>query len=519
MSLAENVEYLRRLRELNGITGFDFHRQPRSVPECPLIEVEGFGDNPGRLKMFAYVPAQRQPLLPLVVVLHGCSQGAADYDLGAGWSTLAKHFGFALLMPEQQRINNPQRCFNWFQSEDITRGQGEVASIREMIARMVADCAIDPGRIFVTGLSAGGAMTMAMLSAHPELFAAGAVIAGLPFGAARNMRDAILQMRMPPARPAGELGDLVRRATDHRGRWPRLSVWHGTADYTVHPDNAGEIVKQWLDLHHLPLAPMAANNVNGYPHEQWWDADGVTVVESFTITNMSHGTPIGVAANDKRYGKAGPFLLEAGISSSYMIAKFFGVTDWIRQPKPAVTSPSTKLIPEVSPISALPTLTKLLRGPDDAPAGAPAEAKAAAVETVPAKSPKPAQPNKPAQPRPARAKPNRSAARPPKRKAEPVASVSLPGESKAVSAAPAVAPAEVKPPVVAKPAVAKAAVTKPVADKPAVTKAIDMTPADPPVAALKAAPPPIAPPPAAKRRRVIDVAAVINRALRAVGLK
>src|SRR5207237_6715009 len=68
-----------------------------------------------------------------------------------------------------------------------------------------------------------------------------------------------------------------------------------SADYTVHPDNAGEIVKQWLDLHHLPLAPMAAGRVNGYPHEQWWNADGETVVESFTITNMAHGTPIGVA--------------------------------------------------------------------------------------------------------------------------------------------------------------------------------------------------------------------------------
>ncbi|CCD84932.1 putative polyhydroxy-alkanoate/butyrate(PHA/PHB) depolymerase [Bradyrhizobium sp. ORS 285] len=491
MSLAENVEYLRRLRELNGITGFgDPRRQARPAPECPLVEVESFGSNPGRLKMFAYVPAQRQPLLPLVIVLHGCGQSAAEYDLGAGWSTLAKHFGFALLMPEQQRINNPQRCFNWFQSEDITRGQGEVASIREMIARMVADCAIDERRIFVTGLSAGGAMTMAMLSAHPDLFAGGAVIAGLPFGAARNMRDAILQMRMPPARPAGELGDLVRRASNHRGKWPKLSVWHGTADYTVHPDNAGEIVKQWLDLHHLPLAPMAANNVNGYPHEQWWNADGETMVESYTITNMAHGTPIGIAANDKRYGKAGPYLLEAGISSSYLIAKFFGVTDWIRQPKPAVTSPSTKLIPEVSPISALPALTKMLRRPDDARAAEPAEA-----------APEPA---KPAGPRPARAKPNSSAARPPKRKAESSSATPAPGEIKALSAVPADAPAEVKPPVA----------------KPGVAKAIDMTPADPsPVVAVKVPPIPAAPAPESKPRRVIDVAAVIDRALKAAGLK
>ncbi|WP_315729981.1 MULTISPECIES: PHB depolymerase family esterase [unclassified Bradyrhizobium] len=362
MSLAENVEYLRRLRELHGITGFgDFQRQPRPAPSTPLIEIDRFGSNPGRLKMFAYVPAQRQPLLPLVVVLHGCGQTAAEYDLGAGWSTLAKHYGFALLLPEQQRANNGQRCFSWFDPEDITRDQGEVCSIRQMIARMVADLAIDPRRVFITGLSAGGAMTMAMLANYPELFAGGAVIAGLPFGTARNMRDAILQMRMPQTRSAGELGKLVRGNSRHRGPWPKLSVWHGTADRTVHPQNADEIVKQWLDLHRLPLPPMATAEVDGYPRQQWWNADGEPVVEAFAITDMAHGTPLGLAANDKRYGKQGPFLLEAGISSSYHIAKFFGVTDWIRPPKVAPESPSAKLIPQVSPITAaLPSLTKML---------------------------------------------------------------------------------------------------------------------------------------------------------------
>jgi poly(hydroxyalkanoate) depolymerase family esterase len=363
VSLADNVEYLRRLRELNGITGFgEFHGQPRATPpDTPLIEIDRFGSNPGKLKMFSYVPARRQPLMPLVVVLHGCGQSAAEYDLGAGWSTLAKHYGFALLLPEQQRSNNMQRCFNWFQSEDIARDEGEVASIRQMIARMMADRAIDPRRIFVTGLSAGGAMTMAMLSTYPELFAGGAVIAGLPFGVARNVRDAVMQMRMPSPRQGKELGDLVRGASSHRGRWPKLSVWHGTADRTVHPDNADEIVKQWLDLHRLPLGPMAESEVDGHPRQVWWNADGETMVESFTITDMAHGTPIGLAENDKRYGKQGPFLLEVGISSSYHIAKFFGVTEWIRQPKSAAESPSAKLIPLVSPITAaLPSLGKML---------------------------------------------------------------------------------------------------------------------------------------------------------------
>jgi len=363
VSLAENVEYLRRLRELNGITGFaDFRSQPRPVTDSPLIEIERFGSNPGKLKMFSYVPAQRQPLLPLVVVLHGCGQSAAEYDLGAGWSTLAKHYGFALLLPEQQRANNAQRCFNWFQGEDITRGEGEIGSIRQMIAKMVADRAIDPGRIFITGLSAGGAMTMAMLSTYPELFAAGAVIAGLPFGVAQNVRDALMQMRLPSPRDGQELGNLVRRASSFRGHWPRLSVWHGTADRTVHPDNADEIVKQWLDLHGLPLGPMAESDVDGYPRQVWWNGDGETMVESYTLTDMAHGTPLGVAENDKRYGKQGPFLIDAGISSSYHIAKFFGVTDWIRQPKQVAESPSAKLIPQVSPISSvLPSLSRMLR--------------------------------------------------------------------------------------------------------------------------------------------------------------
>lgn len=362
MSLADNVEYLRRLRELQDLGFAELRDLAGGAARSPLVETERFGDNPGGLKMFSYVPAQRQTLVPLVVVLHGCGQSAADYDTGAGWSTLAKQFGFALLLPEQQRANNAQRCFNWFEADDITRDHGEVASIRQMIARMVSERAIDPKRIFITGLSAGGAMTMAVLATYPEVFAGGAVIAGLPFGVARNVRDALMQMRMPSSRPSSDLGDLVRRASGFRGRWPKLSVWHGTADYTVHADNADEIVKQWLDLHHLPRKPMATDTVNGHPHQIWWNADGETVVEQLSIANLAHGTPLGLADNETRYGRPGPFMLEAGISSSHHIAKFFGVTDWIRPAKVAKESASAKLIPSVSPIAAaLPNLAKKLR--------------------------------------------------------------------------------------------------------------------------------------------------------------
>jgi poly(hydroxyalkanoate) depolymerase family esterase len=352
VSLAENVDYLRRLSELNGITGFgNYPRSSRPGPRSPLIEIDGFGSNPGDLKMYAYVPAQRPPSPPLVVVLHGCGQNAAGYDLGAGWWTLAKHYGFALLMPEQQRSNNVNGCFNWFNASDIARDCGEAGSIREMIARMVADYDIDKQRIFVTGLSAGGAMTSVMLALYPDVFAAGAIIAGLPFGVARSMQSALYEMHRSGARSATELGDFVRGASEHRGPWPKVSVWHGSADRTVHPGNADAIVRQWLNLHGLPLEPMSEAIVDGYPRQVWWGADGETIVESFNITDMAHGTPLGLADNEHRYGRQGAFLIEAGISSSYHIAKFFGLTSWIRERKPAavvVAPPSVNLTPPVS---------------------------------------------------------------------------------------------------------------------------------------------------------------------------
>jgi poly(hydroxyalkanoate) depolymerase family esterase len=371
VSLAENVDYLRRLRKLNGFADLAAHaRNIRPAARGPLHEVTRFGTNPGNLRMFAFVPASLQHSRALVVILHGCGQTAAGYDRGAGWSTLAKRYGFALLLPEQQVSNNGHTCFNWFNSDDISRGRGEACSIRQMIARMVADHGIDQRRIFITGLSAGGAMTSVMLAIYPEIFAAGAVIAGLPFGVASNVREALKGMRSSPTRPAHELGELVRKASHHKGSWPKISVWHGSADRTVDPGNANEIVKQWLDVHHLPLAPMSEGSVDGHPHQVWWNGEGETIVESYTITDMAHGTPIGRAENDERYGVQGAFLIEAGISSSYHIAKFFGLTAWIREPKQSVTkkpnavdSPSAKLIPKVSPLPApaqFPDLSKIL---------------------------------------------------------------------------------------------------------------------------------------------------------------
>jgi poly(hydroxyalkanoate) depolymerase family esterase len=290
-----------------------------------LREIVGFGSNPGNLRMFEYRPATLADDPALVVVLHGCTQTASGYDLGAGWSTLADRYGFALLLPEQQRSNNPHGCFNWFQPEHSQRNQGEPLSIRQMIEKSVVDHGIDRRRIFVTGLSAGGAMTSNMLACYPEVFAGGAIIAGLPYGAATTVQQAFESMFQSPSRSPREWGDLVRKASSHRGPWPRVSIWHGNVDKTVIPSNALEILKQWTEVHDLPLSPSMKTRVDGFPRDVWTNGAGDELIEAYTITNMAHGTPLAMGETDGACGAPGPFLLLVGISSSYHIAKFFGI--------------------------------------------------------------------------------------------------------------------------------------------------------------------------------------------------
>lgn len=294
--------------------------------ETALTDLEVLFDNPGDLDARMFVPDGLAPKAPLVVVLHGCTQSAADYDAGSGWSQLAARHGFALLYPQQTRRNNPSLCFNWFQPRDTRRGAGEVASIHAMVEAMCRRHDLDRARVFVTGLSAGGAMTTAMLASHPETFAAGAIIAGIPYGCASGVGEALECMggRGGPVAD-GALGDRVRAASPHAGPWPRVSVWHGSADATVVPGNGNAVVRQWADVHGLSATPTRTEMADGHARSLWADANGVVVLEHYAVAGMGHGTPLRPGTDAGESGVARAHMLDVGISSTDRIAAFFGV--------------------------------------------------------------------------------------------------------------------------------------------------------------------------------------------------
>ena len=300
------------------------HGAAAPVDDGRLASLDAFGSNPGALQARLYVPATYRRGNPLVVVLHGCTQTAAGYDHGTGWSRLADQEGFVVLLPEQQRANNPNLCFNWFSPEDASRGSGEALSIRQMINAVQMQHGSDPARVYVTGLSAGGAMAAVMLATYPDIFAGGAVIAGLPYGTARSIPEAFDRMRGQGLPSSADLAELVRSASNHREPWPTLSVWHGTADATVDDSNADALIEQWRRLHETSEQPAGEDLVDGHRRRFWKDRHGRTVVEDYRIAGLGHGTPLdpdlpGSGEN------AGPFLLDAGISSTQRIAQFWGL--------------------------------------------------------------------------------------------------------------------------------------------------------------------------------------------------
>lgn len=307
---------------VSGLTAARRTTQAATNDDGRLRPLLGFGSNPGDLDARLYVPKGKPTAL--VVVLHGCTQTAAVYDRGSGWSKLAERHGFAVLYPQQRRANNPNLCFHWYLPSDARRGRGEAASISQMVQHTTGEHNLDRSRVFITGLSAGGAMTSVMLASYPELFAGGAIIAGLPFASANSLPEALERMRGLGSPSRQELAERMKVAAGHELDPPFLSVWHGTRDAIVDPANATAIVDQWRDLHGVGDGIGRVEALGGYRRETWPNAQGRSMIERYDIHGMGHGTPL-----DTRDGEAcgtiGPHMLQANLCSTRQLARSWGL--------------------------------------------------------------------------------------------------------------------------------------------------------------------------------------------------
>nr|AGS49305.1 esterase, PHB depolymerase [uncultured bacterium esnapd2] len=278
---------------ISALLAMTFLAPPASA--ATVRQITGFGSNPGALQMYEYIPDGLASGRPVVVALHGCTQDAT-YGQNAGWIELADRLRFTVVLPQQVTTNNFSKCFNWFQPLDIRRGSGEAESIAQMARRGIADASGDPRRVYVTGLSAGGAMTSVMLAAYPDMFAGGGVVAGLPYGCAATVIEAYTCMNPGKDLTPRQWGDKVRDASTFSGARASVTVWHGTADYTVASANMRELSEQWTDV--------------GAP------------VQTRSITGMGHGQPVAPAQG---CGRAGAYMLDVGVCAAAELSRTWGL--------------------------------------------------------------------------------------------------------------------------------------------------------------------------------------------------
>ncbi|HEY8078924.1 MAG TPA: PHB depolymerase family esterase [Labilithrix sp.] len=285
---------------------------PMSAGAGGIAEVTSFGDNPGALQMFVHAPSSMHASA-VILALHGCTESASDY-VDVGWNDVADRTGAVVVYAQQTAQNDATRCFRWWLPEHTTRGQGEAASIAQMVA--YAKQTYGAEHAYVTGLSAGAAMTAVMLAAYPDIFEAGAIMSGLPYDCAKTQLDAFSCMNPGKDQPAAAWGALVPDLA--RMHPPRVAIWHGDADYVVNSKNELELVRQWTAVNGVSEEPTSTETVGPAKHALYGDR-----VESWLVSGMSHGVAL---APSQGCGKAGAYLLDENLCSTEKAAAFFGLS-------------------------------------------------------------------------------------------------------------------------------------------------------------------------------------------------
>ena len=259
-----------------------------------------------------YVPVRLDASPSLVVMLHGCKQNPDDFAAGTRINERASRDGFLVLYPEQSRSANTSMCWNWFQTNDQQRDHGEAGLIASLTRSVMDQYDVDPTRVYVAGLSAGGAMAANLALAYPDLFAAAAIHSGLVAGAANNVVDALTAMRSGARRRARADKSLAAG----RPSTPTI-VFHGDDDRTVSPQNGEQIVEAAFDGA-VPTADIERGRSDGgrsYARYRYDERNGVARVEHWKLEGAGHAWSGGAAA--------GSYTDPKGVDATDQMLRFF----------------------------------------------------------------------------------------------------------------------------------------------------------------------------------------------------
>lgn len=295
----------------------DARAKPRHQPQpAPRADAQDRGhfmarhyaNHAGERAYKLYVPAgyHGQPLA-LVVMLHGCTQDADDFAAGTRMNALAERHGLLVAYPTQPMTANPSKCWNWFKPGDQRREQGEPALIAGITREVMANHPVDPDRVYVAGLSAGGAMAAVMVQAYPELYAAAGIHSGLPYGSAQDLPSALAAMK------GGKMA-LKSMEKTRTGPLRPLIVFHGDADTTVHVSNGERLLRQFEGSTSLESQGRGGQTGRTFTHRLFTSPEGIEA-EQWLI----HGAPHAWAGGSSR----GSYTDASGPDASAEMVRFF----------------------------------------------------------------------------------------------------------------------------------------------------------------------------------------------------
>lgn len=300
--------------------------------ETGTKEIKDFGSNPGNLKMYVHAARHKRDSIakPLVIVLHGCNQSAANVAKITGWNKIAEENDLIVLYPEQRFLNNPSYCFNWFNEQDIHKGQGECESIWQMINYVRSGYNIDSTRIVITGLSAGAAMSVVMMATHPQTFSYGAIFAGGAYKLETQAMNVFRAMAGKKNIPREELVKQVRlQNSSYTGSYPRMIIYHGQDDQVVDPHNSKLLVDQWTGVHQCDTiadkVDTAYQNIQGITRYEYRDKSNKPSVIFYEVKGLGHQLLVKPGTGREEGGRTGIYAVNRNFHSTWHVAKESGL--------------------------------------------------------------------------------------------------------------------------------------------------------------------------------------------------